>query len=408
MLNRVFIALNANALQLNRSIASALMLALFLASTTASVSAQDSLDFIDPLEDLRSQVTEREAERVKAWQATAPRQTPKPQPAIRKPVEMPAEPAVADRGWQSSGFSSGIENAKSFARETATRASTTAAAGASAAKADLGGVASGLGIPTNRILLVVGILIASLAALVGWALFQRHPKRVDYGRRRQAGEEFTSIHEEEIQRRRVVDSSEREEMDAHDFDDEFDRPVVHKEVARREAARSEVADHDAELPRAASKLAIANSDDRWDAGADDEEVFGGSFGKRAKEKSEAQPELSRDTDTWKKPNLDRLRSSIATDWKASKLAPKSGKAAQSASRPAAPEDQPMTELVSDWDSWDAGLDDQGDVWGASDASAAPIAPLTSPAAAAIANSSQDRSKEPLNRIRALRNSLKAS
>lgn len=106
---------------------------------------------------------------------------------------------------------------------------------------------------------------------------------------------------------------------------------------------------------------------------------------------------SDDPSTWRRPNLDRLRDSIKSDWKASKTADLAvskpvSVAAVAAAGVANPQGAPTSTGVS-WDEWDAQLQKGDDVWGASGGSD---------------SEARVTDQETIKRARALRESLRAS
>ena len=109
---------------------------------------------------------------------------------------------------------------------------------------------------------------------------------------------------------------------------------------------------------------------------------------------------ARDTSTWRKPNLSRLRDSIKADWKADKEdalatteSPRRAAAAAPLATSADPGERGMAEISDGWEDWDEQADPGDDPWGAT--------------AATPADTSESEDAA-MRRIRALRESLRAS
>ena len=247
-----------------------------------------------------------------------------------------------------------------------TRARDGVAAGAGAARegasgflgtlrSTLSSIAAALGLPTVGLVALLGLLVAGFAALVGWTLFR--------GNRRSA----------EIPRDDVYARSSRE-------------------AVKRRAMGSTV------TPKAA---VVAREDDFEETMPEDfDEIFADETGDLAPRRQTVE---KGETGTWRKPNLDRLRESIKADWKADKAekaevpAPVSATAPRTQPRAAAVADPAMRSLddLSDgWEDWDTQDKPEDDPWGET----LPVAETAR----------KDGDETATSRIRALRESLRAS
>ena len=287
---------------------------------------QTASDFIDPLDEERVRIETRDSA------------APERSPAVRA---KPAVPSV---------------DAPEVAQEGAgllTRAREGAATGAAAAqdratglwarmRAAVTEVAADLGLPTAGLLGLLGLLLAGLAALVGWTLFR--------GRRRRRA--------------------------ARPGGDVYARSA---ETARRRR------------PGDADPLARTDKPDEEMTPEDFEAVF-------AQERAETPvPPKSDDPATWRKPNLDRLRDSIKSDWMADKVRPKGSTgglepvAAASLAAAGAASERTLGDISDGWEEWDAQVKPEDDPWGET-----------------LTQDDAGEEDEAVRRIRALRESLRAS
>ena len=224
-------------------------------------------------------------------------------------------------------------------------------------RASMGEVADSLGLPTAGLLGLLGLLLAGIACLVGWTLFR--------GRRGSS----TPMHKDDLYQN---DASSRRRRKLGDVS-----PL--------------------------SKDRDVRADD------DFEETMPEDFDRIFRDEEDAavampKPPTTMDTKQWRKPNLDRLRESIKVDWKADK-AGKAGVAAGAAAagagaiaagssfdyRAVDPADMPLDEVSDGWEAWDTQVKPDDDVWGAT-----------------LAPDADGEDNDAVQRIRALRESLKAS
>ena len=117
---------------------------------------------------------------------------------------------------------------------------------------------------------------------------------------------------------------------------------------------------------------------------------------------------ARDTDSWDQPNLDKLKSSIESDWRSERTAepPQTEDKVETViqkTEDLAPEDRPISDVVSNWDSWDDELGENADVWGADpEEKALQLAHDGTPGNQSAQAESDDQA---LSRLRALRETL---
>lgn len=336
--------------------------AITIAFMGASAIAQNTLEFIDPLEETRTKIEKTQS----SADSAEPRQ--KPAPPAASSSQQNNTPAAALKRLES-----GEKSAPGFVDKI---------------RKAMGDVAGQFGLSTSGLLGFLGLLFAGLIALVGWTLFRgkrRVPSRRDdaiYGdgigsnRRRQLGEKPP-----------VTEAKQVDDEDDGIFEESM--PQGFDDIYREE---------NEEMP---------------------------AFGKRAQK---TEPPQSNDPGTWKKPSLERLRNSIRTDWASSKAKKKADAAATADAAAAAdaewnvenddapetsffdpknvpteasshdPADMPMTDVADGWDDWDNNAGPEDDVWGEP-------ARVTPPPAA---SATTDKRNDALRRVRALRDSLKAS
>ena len=326
--------------------------AVVCAFVSLSAIAQSTSEFIDPLEEQRIKVqTQQEAaDRGETRQTPAPRA-----PAVERRVEQNSPEAALRRleGNANSGPTF-LDKVRKALRD----------------------IAAQFGLTTGALAGLLTLALAGLAALIGWTLFRGKRRRVrdtaeqdiyndgiGSNRRRMLGEGLpaakTDVYDD------VDDNEIFEETMPQGFDD------IYVEEARQTPA----------------------------------------FGKRSKQ---AETPKSNNPKEWKKPSLDRLKASIKADWAANKAEKKAaaeddwdvgddntpetsffnpGKAP--VGKTSDPADMPLTEVVDGWDDWDRNAKPDDDVWGAPAESAAP-------------EKTDEPRDDALKRIRALRDSLRAS
>ncbi len=225
-------------------------------------------------------------------------------------------------------------------------------------RAGLSDVAASLGLPTTGLLGLLGLLLAGIACLVGWTMFR--------SRRRGAA--------------RVSPDSDVYQRDGHGL------------------GRRKLGDRN---PLSATQPAA-------DQGFEETmpEDFDTIFRDEAAETPKVPvPPITTDAENWRKPNLDKLRESIKADWKADKVvAAKTGLATAGAaavavatpSRDAA--DRTLSDISDGWEAWDDQVKPEDDPWGET---------LVTGDTADAGDQEADNAAA-LRRIRALRESLKAS
>jgi len=293
-----------------------------------AVLAQTASDFIDPLSDERIRV-ERQSD------------APSTSPEAR---EKPARPdAMSDE----KGPATLLTQARNGAQSGATVAQERATGFWARMRNAVSDVADSLGLPTSGLLGILGLLVAGLAALVGWTLFRsRRKPRVNkrevdvYARSRSAGT-----------RRLPGDET----------------PFV-------KSARTEP-DFEETMPE------------------DFDSIF------EEERTSTPEPPKTMDTSTWRKPNLDKLRNSIKADWKSDKI--RSGEGTESlapvtATAPAThsdPSERSLNDISDGWEEWDEQVKPEDDPWGE---------------ALETGGDVPEKDAAAIQRIRALRESLRAS
>ena len=220
-------------------------------------------------------------------------------------------------------------------------------------RAAVGDVAESLGLPTAGLLGLLGLLLAGIACLVGWTLFR--------GNRSSA--------------------SSRSDGDIYQRDG-------------RGRGRRKLGDMN---PLTAKKKSDPEESFEETMPEDFDTIF---RDEAADAVSKPVPPKTMDSGKWRKPNLDRLRESIRTDWKADKadtakagLAGAGVAAAGMAARSTDPADRALDDVCDGWEEWDTQVKPEDDPWGET-----------------LVTGDDDKGDDDgaLQRIRALRESLKAS
>lgn len=322
--------------------------AISLTAVSASAGyAQEKFEFIDPLDDMRSNLSERENSRLKAWESSAPSMSPTPRQSSQSSREEQAA-QQSEAQQNNRGIAGQFEGA---ARE----GYQTAQAGASHLKSGLAGIFDRLGLSKNMGLLLLGLLLIGMLALLSW-LFFRNSEGVDYFRRREVGDDY-ELDDEEIQRNRrtMISRLGRGSSDSHNYDedtsssDEESIYISDAVSSRRRRAPSAMKRRDAFLR------------DSSDTDQQPEQ----SMSERGDALQHKNVPHQENTDTWRKPNLDRLKSSIKSDWNEARNFAKN-EAARSASETG--QAKSTVDLVaqnraklnqkSDWDSWDNAMENK--------------------------------------------------
>ena len=323
--------------------------ALSCAVLGTSVVAQTTLDFLDPLTDERTRIEQT-----------------RDKPADPAPAEKPAKPAKPPAAEPRSTDTS---NLLARAREGATARAETAQDNAKGfwgrMRSTLSGVAASMGLPTAGLVGLLCLILAGIALLVGWSLFRK---------RNRPGFDTNN---DDIYAASARTSARRRQ------------PGETKTHRRKAVAPIE----DTPVPESTRTAPVETYPEDFDA------IFAEESDTPAK--PAATKPTADDTSTWRKPNLDRLRDSIKADWKADKDLPETD--ATSPRRAAAPvspftHDDPGARSLSDvsdgWEEWDETVRDDADPWGDTVETAKDQTEGVESAAS--------------RRIRALRDSLRAS
>lgn len=341
--------------------------------------AQSDPDFIDPLEEVRESLSAPRTQG--SWAAEID----------KAPAEIERSPIPKQRGVEFSEdplFRAG-NDLRNAATGSAARAESAASTAWDSLRASLSGLAAKFGVSLWGLLAGLAALFALLALLMGWALFG--------GRRKKTRKGGVYSRSGSRERRRIAGAEQPE---------------------RRQRARmTDDATADERLPLRSS----AQEPDQYAMVQDAPDFTDGA------DSSGAEDAPTRDPSTWRRPKLDRLRESIRADWRASKKAPKAAPlddgedfdalleqenarhesaadehrddALDTLLRPEPtqhPADLPLTQVASDWNDWDDGLEDDADVFGQNRTKAQPEeAPVAT-------------EDEALRRVRALREALRAS
>lgn len=372
---------SANSIRLDLA---ALAVAFGVFGGAIALHAQTTTDFIDPLEEVRQSLMEKAQSGESKPSESAPSisNTPVPRQRGAEFIEDPLYKAATEMRGAANNGAAQAEDAALSTWDRLRRVG--------------GEIATKLGIPSSWLLTGVAGFLAAIALLLGWVLLGSKKRRADgdrssvYSRRRSA------------ERRRVVDRDApmRRQNDARhdeeDFQDERIPPL------RNHAAQAGFGGEAAQMA---------------------EPDFGDLGEEADAEKSTSVP--TRDPSTWRRPKLDRLRESIRRDWRAAKTSPEEpdvfadmlaeeeastraedtqlhDNALDALLQPDAvahPSDLPLTQVASDWDDWDNGLQDGTDVFG--------------DGTSQDKNALQDETPlatgdEALKRVRALRDALRAS
>ena len=320
-----------------------------------SVLAQTAFEFVDPLDDERTR--------------------------IEKATDAP-ETKAADR-WKPSPRADDVpdENAANLltrARESANTGAAAAQQGATGfwgrIRAAMSEIADSIGLSTGGLLGLLGGMLAVIALLVGWTLFR--------GRRNAYNDPDEDIYA----------PSKRSNTKRRQPGDKLPAASMTARSSEREPIRESAATGFEETMPEDFDSIFAEENVDWD---DDETDV---RAETASSQNLARPD-ARDTSTWRKPNLSRLRDSIKADWKADKEdaratteSPRSTAATPFAT-PADPGERGMAEISDGWEDWDEQAQPGDDPWG------------TAPATADDTSGSEDAA---MRRIRALRESLRAS
>jgi len=322
--------------------------AVFCALLGTAAHAQATLDFLDPLETERQRI-EQNAD-------------PDARPAV--PQELPP-PRL--------GNVPGPDSVLTRTRDGASVAAGVVKDGASGfwgtVRTTLSSIAAALGLPVTGLIALMGLLLAGLAALVGWTLFKGRGR----GRKRRPAVASTSG-----------------DVYARSSKDKAKRRILGGAIPGRARTEQEEPDN--------PETEFEETEFEETMPEDFDSIFADETDEPAKDRAPAE---KTDTDKWRKPNLDRLRDSIKADWRAEKEEKVRDKSAIPAAprRDTAPTD-PATRTLGDlsdgWEEWDTQDNPGDDPWD----EAAP-----SREAAAV---KEDDHKTSMNRIRALRDSLRAS
>ena len=296
-----------------------------------AVYAQSTSDFIDPLDDERIRIERSE-------------DAPRTSPASR---EKPARSDAATSQRDANGL---LTRARDGATSGVAVAQDRATGFWAKMRAAVSEVARSLGLPTSGLLGILGLMLAGLAALVGWTLFR------DRGRRTRKRKQDVGVYA------RSRKSTERRQLgDATPF-------------AKAEA-ETPVPDFEESMPE------------------DFDSIF------EEERENAPVPPKTKDASSWRKPNLDRLRDSIKADWKSDKvrssedaraLAPVTAAALATRSDPA---ERSLNDVSDGWEDWDDQVKPEDDPWGET---------LTT------GDDTVAREDAAIQRIRALRESLRAS
>ncbi len=271
----------------------------------------------------------------------------------------PAKPTSATNSEKASGL---LTRARDGASASASTVQDKASGFWGRMRASLGDVAESLGLPTAGLLGLLGLMLAGIACLVGWTLFRGRRKR---------------------------------RADIFDDNDVYQNGVTGRK--RRMLGDS--------IPPAKGKVSRSDDDRFEETMPDDFETI---FRDETKAVAAPIPPKTVDTATWRKPNLDKLRDSIKADWKSDKTekagiaAAATGIAGAGAAVAAAgatafdygsndPGDQSLGDLSDGWEDWDTQVKPEDDPWGET-----------------LVTEDDDADSAALIRIRALRESLKAS
>lgn len=329
-----------------------LVIALACTALSSPAQAQDSLDFIDPLKDERTRIERSE-----------PRETPaennwRPRPAPAAPPAALAEPP--SRESSTTLLRRAREGASSSAEAVEERAS----GFWGKMRATLSKVAAGFGVSVLTLIALLLLFLIGIAFLVSWTLFRgrgKYKKIITADELEDGDDPFLYAHDTQSQQNR--------RSATHDTDFETERQTSAQEEAIPEGFDSifseERAERPADPPTMPAPVPVQNTSAPKDA--DD----------------------TGDTSTWRKPNLDRLRNSIKSDWLASK------KGSARTNTQTDPGDQRLSDISDGWEQWDSSGENQDDPWGETQAAEKQ----------ANAKVTDD---EALRRIRALRQSLGSS
>jgi|GEM_PF-5383073 len=330
-----------------------------------SVFAQSSLDFVDPLSEERSRIEQSAKGTPEGWRPSTE--------AAPRTAEDSATLLRRAREGASAGASTAQENANSFWGRM---------------KSALSGVAGTLGLSSTGLIGVLTALLAGLALLVGWTLFRGHGKyNAPYDGRDEDDDVYARTRKKTQKRRMPEDmASERR---------------VEKDTPRAATATAAPTFADTEM----------NAFDNTGSTGFDAILNGDTTPRDAVvELSDPAPASASasDADTeeatsWRKPNLDRLRNSIKSDWMASKKEATPEKPAQSVAMIAEPDssdpaDRSISDIADGWEDWDTQSKPEDDPWGET---------IARPVEEAAAQQSE-RDDSAIHRIRALRKSLRAS
>ena len=305
--------------------------------------AQSSLDFIDPLSEERTRIEAREG-----------------QPSANRPAPAPREESAA-----ASDSANLLARARESANSSAAAAQDQATGFWGKIRAALSGIGDAIGVSTLGLMGILTALLAGIALLVGWTVF-RSKKRIDA--LADADDLYATPGKKAFGRRSLEDSPPSAD------------PKDNRATAQRDTA-----------PNAFDEMESEDFDS----------IFAEESTPRA---ARAKPPKSDDASKWRKPNLDRLRDSIKSDWKAGKQKPDSGDATAAMAATAAsaagamassdPGERPLTDISDGWEEWDEQVSPENDPWGET------LAKAEEPAA--------DPEDSAMSRIRALRESLRAS
>lgn len=311
-----------------------------------SVLAQNTFEFIDPLDEERIRV-ERAAESSGASPSDRWR------PAVRAEPDGAAPRAAAPPAGDDPDMM--LLRARDEARANAAALRDESAGFWSRMRTALSSVATAINLPLAGLVALLFALLAGLAALIGWTLFRSRGKY---------DAPYEGSNDSDVYARTPRSSQKRRDAKAapvaasarpDDFEESM--PEDFDAILAREHAEAETSAPVAPGPAAAPD-----------------------------------PE---DTSTWRKPNLDRLRDSIKSDWKASKQPPAPAPVPAPLPTETSDEDRSLSDISDGWEDWDAQDKPEDDPWGET------LAPATT-------EPKRTPDDEALRRIRALRQSLRAS
>ena len=324
-----------------------------------SAHAQATLDFLDPLENERTRI-EQAAEPAASPSTTRPDAT----------RELPP-PRLGDLPGPDSD--SMLVRARDGAAAGASVAKDGASGFWSTLRAKLSSVATALSLPLLGLVALLVLLLAGLAALVGWTLFR--------GRGR-----------------RPIAASTPNDVYARSLKDARKRRAPGSAVPERTGTARKEADHDDFEETDFEETDFEETDFEETMPEDFDSIFVEENDESTKRRT---PGESTDPDTWRKPNLDRLRDSIKADWKAEKEEKKKDESVAPLAPPRAtavaadPATRTLDDLSDGWEEWDSQDNPEDDPWGE-----------TAPTRKAAVE--EDDEETSTRRIRALRDSLRAS